>query len=96
MANNSPLLPACIRSRYDPERDELYRDFEEAVGGGAGPGEEQIDEDIAIEGGANQLAPNERCPITARPVGAGGEGHVRGAVQRRLLLGSHSSYEPCS
>ncbi len=38
------------------------------MGGPAeGEAEEQIDEDIAIEGGP-QLAPNDKCPVTGRAV----------------------------
>lgn len=33
-----------------------------------GPEDEQIDDDIAIEGGGAQLAPNAKCPITMRAV----------------------------
>ena len=46
-------------------------------GGGGGGDEEFIDDDIAIEGGAAQLAPNPRCPITAK------------AVRRRLVAVHH-------
>ena len=54
--------------RYEPTHDELYQAFQDAVGGAAeGEAEEQIDEDIAIEGGP-QLARNDRCPITGKAV----------------------------
>ncbi|KAL4860267.1 E3 SUMO-protein ligase MMS21 [Chlorella vulgaris] len=57
---------------YSAQHDPLMQDFLAAAGGGAadqpGAGDEQIDEDIAIEGGARQLAPNATCPITTRPL----------------------------
>ena len=54
--------------RYEPTHDELYQAFQDAVGGaGEGEAEEQIDEDIAIEGGP-QLARNDKCPVTGRAV----------------------------
>jgi hypothetical protein len=46
--------------------------FEEAAAAGGAPeeeGEEQIDEDIAIEGGGGlALGKNALCPITGKPV----------------------------
>jgi hypothetical protein len=70
------LLPpaAAARRSYSAQLDPLMQDFLAAAGGGAadqqGAGDEQIDDDIAIEGGARQLAPNATCPITTRPVRA--------------------------
>ncbi|KAL4434500.1 hypothetical protein ABPG75_000941 [Micractinium tetrahymenae] len=56
---------------YDPQADPLYRDFELAARGEAAEAaDEQIDDDIAIEGGAAQLAPNARCPISNKQAGA--------------------------
>ena len=58
-------LPPCSCHRSD-----FFLPFVLAGGGGGGGGgdEEFIDDDIAIEGGASQLAPNPRCPITAKAV----------------------------
>ena len=61
---------------YDPATDAAYLAFVEGVRGGGGGDEgggadEQVDEDVVIEGGANRLAPNSRCPITSKPVRGG-------------------------
>ncbi|KAL4418942.1 hypothetical protein ABPG77_009122 [Micractinium sp. CCAP 211/92] len=54
---------------YDPHVDPLYREFDLTARGEAGEvADEQIDDDIAIEGGAAQLAPNARCPISNKQI----------------------------
>jgi hypothetical protein len=55
---------------YNVQQDPVYRDYllmatgEEAEAGAA---DERLDDDIEIEGGP-QLAPNAKCPITAKPI----------------------------
>lgn len=67
MSNNSPNSGSSC-SRLDVSQDDRYLAFEDAIGSEANVAEEQIDDDLVIEHDAQQLAPNNRCPITFKPV----------------------------
>lgn len=58
------------RHPYNVQQDPIYRDYLVMATGQEAEGEaadERVDDDIEIEGGP-QLAPNAKCPITAKPI----------------------------
>ncbi|KAI7839662.1 hypothetical protein COHA_006471 [Chlorella ohadii] len=58
------------RQPYSVQQDALYRDYLLMATGDEAEAEaadERVDDDIEIEGGP-QLAPNAKCPITAKPI----------------------------
>lgn len=88
------------RARYNPAHDEAWQAFQDAAGVEPEADDEQIDDDIAIEHAGSSLAPNERCPISGRPVcgwcwfqghagQAAGAGLVTSAAEWR---GSHCAW----
>lgn len=87
-------------ARYNPAHDEAWQAFQDAAGVEPEADDEQIDDDIAIEHAGSSLAPNERCPISGRPVRgwcwllghagqAAGSGLVTSAAEWR---GSHCAW----
>jgi E3 SUMO-protein ligase NSE2 len=69
LENQTSTLLEAANNKYAPSNDPLWQQFEEAVAGVDEQNEEQIDDDIAIEGGlSTSVARNAKCPITMKVV----------------------------
>ena len=113
-----PPCETCCPTRFELGRSRVLQEFDEAThnmgrkeGGsaqqGAGAqGLEDDDDDIVMGGGGRQELPNNRCPITQKPVGVGGRAadgmqelrmHCRssGCVRARALRGWSSPGVGC-